>query len=106
MLCTAFRSTLPFEDGACANKTAANPATRPKDATRPFRFIQSPVSVEERLPQRDAPNKGITLIERHDALLILLTPGMLQARRAPRARHRCGLVRYCVVDCTNTPSPV
>jgi len=31
-----------FEDGACADKTTVNPATRPKDATRPFRFIPSP----------------------------------------------------------------
>jgi hypothetical protein len=33
---------LPFEDGTCADKTAAKPAARPRDTTRPSRFIPSP----------------------------------------------------------------
>src|SRR5437899_360309 len=43
MLCMVFGSTWPFEDGACADKAAAKPATRPKDATRLFRVIPTPL---------------------------------------------------------------
>ena len=41
MLCIVFWSILPLGDGACADKAAAKPATRPKEATRLLRCIPS-----------------------------------------------------------------
>jgi hypothetical protein len=61
MVYTAFWSIVPFEDGACADRTVANPATRPKDATRRFRFMDLLQAIWERLAQREAPNTRINL---------------------------------------------
>ena len=46
---------LPFEDGPCADKAAAKPATSPKDTTTVFRFIRPSLTARERC-RNEAPN--------------------------------------------------
>jgi hypothetical protein len=66
-------STLPFEDGACADKAAAKQATRPKDATRLFRLHAISCRPFESASRKKRPEQRNGLSERRETVLVCST---------------------------------